>query len=174
MILGLCKISILTFYLRIFPHQKFRKFCYIILGWVALNTVVFTLSTLLQCIPISTNWTGWEKKGGREGGGAGAAGGGKLESRDGPAQRVGEQAARGGVVLVGAGESPREQVQQAGRRAGAHRAMAPASHRQPSAVSRTGTLPSGDLARKSAVCAGKAREVSSGQATPPRHHNPPN
>ena len=66
MILGLCKISILTFYLRIFPHQKFRKFCYIILGWVALNTVVFTLSTLLQCIPISTNWTGWEKKGGRD------------------------------------------------------------------------------------------------------------
>ncbi|PVH76347.1 hypothetical protein DL98DRAFT_592396 [Cadophora sp. DSE1049] len=66
LILGLSKISILTFYLRIFPHQKFRKTCYIILGWVALNTVVFTLTTLLQCIPISTNWNGWEEKGGRD------------------------------------------------------------------------------------------------------------
>ncbi|KAK0105147.1 hypothetical protein ONS96_004549 [Cadophora gregata f. sp. sojae] len=66
LILGLCKVSILMFYLRIFPHQEFRTACYVILVWVSLNTIVFSFLTLFQCIPISTNWNGWEKKGGRD------------------------------------------------------------------------------------------------------------
>ncbi|KAH9214074.1 hypothetical protein DL95DRAFT_524185 [Leptodontidium sp. 2 PMI_412] len=66
LILGLCKISIITFYLRIFPSQKFRITSYFILAWVILTTVLFMLLALLQCIPISLNYYGWETNGGRE------------------------------------------------------------------------------------------------------------
>ncbi|KAH7310924.1 hypothetical protein BKA65DRAFT_600984 [Rhexocercosporidium sp. MPI-PUGE-AT-0058] len=66
LILGLCKISIITFYLRIFPSQKFRYTCYVILAWVILTTVLFMLLTLFQCVPISINYFGWETNGGRD------------------------------------------------------------------------------------------------------------
>ncbi|KAL2062174.1 hypothetical protein VTL71DRAFT_6440 [Oculimacula yallundae] len=67
LILGLCKISMLTFYLRIFPSYKFRITCYILLAWVTLYTIVIMLLSLLQCIPISINYFGWGKDGGRDG-----------------------------------------------------------------------------------------------------------
>ncbi|KAG4428570.1 hypothetical protein IFR05_015945 [Cadophora sp. M221] len=66
LILGLCKISIITFYLRIFPSQKFRIASYFILGWVILTTLLFMLLALLQCIPISLNYYGWQTNGGRD------------------------------------------------------------------------------------------------------------
>ncbi|CZS91596.1 uncharacterized protein RCO7_07016 [Rhynchosporium graminicola] len=66
LILGLSKIAIITFYLRIFPYKRIRITCYVLLAWVALNTTLFMLTALLQCVPISLNYFGWGKDGGRK------------------------------------------------------------------------------------------------------------
>lgn len=53
------KLSILAFYLRIFPHATMRKLLW---GTISLSTVfiiVFDLVTIFQCRPISHKWTGW-------------------------------------------------------------------------------------------------------------------
>ncbi|XMA09444.1 hypothetical protein WAI453_002235 [Rhynchosporium graminicola] len=59
-VLGACKMSILMFYLRIFPSQAFRNWCFSLLGVVTMAMVVFQLMTLFQCWPISYNWHGWK------------------------------------------------------------------------------------------------------------------
>ncbi|RDW57104.1 hypothetical protein BP6252_13850 [Coleophoma cylindrospora] len=59
-ILGLCKISIVIFYLRIFPSPKFRVTCYIVIMWCVVNMVLIELLILFQCTPISFNWDGWK------------------------------------------------------------------------------------------------------------------
>lgn len=53
------KLSILAFYLRIFPHATMRKLLW---GTISLSTVliiVFDLVTIFQCKPISHKWAGW-------------------------------------------------------------------------------------------------------------------
>ncbi|CZR63695.1 uncharacterized protein PAC_13592 [Phialocephala subalpina] len=59
-ILGLCKISVLLFYLRIFPYFKCRFACYLLLVWVVVGTVSYQFLVLFQCLPISYNWEGWK------------------------------------------------------------------------------------------------------------------
>lgn len=61
-VISLCKISILIFYLRIFPYDKFRVACKIILVWVVVTMILFQMLSLLQCLPISYNWEGWKDK----------------------------------------------------------------------------------------------------------------
>lgn len=58
-VLVLTKISILFFYLRIFPQRKFRWACYAVMGWVGLSGTVFVFLQIFQCVPVSFVWEGW-------------------------------------------------------------------------------------------------------------------
>ncbi|OSS45433.1 hypothetical protein B5807_10410 [Epicoccum nigrum] len=57
---GLTKIAVLLFYLRIFPDQGLRKaiWCTIIL--CVLYIISFVTATALQCIPIRIAWEHWD------------------------------------------------------------------------------------------------------------------
>jgi hypothetical protein len=57
---GLTKISILLFYLRIFPDWKLRRAIYAMIGICGLYSVVFVTVTALQCIPVSMAWKKWD------------------------------------------------------------------------------------------------------------------
>jgi hypothetical protein len=58
--LGISKISILFFYLRVFPAKSFRMLTYSIMGLSAAYTVAFFIVTTWQCLPISLAWTQWD------------------------------------------------------------------------------------------------------------------
>jgi hypothetical protein len=58
--IGLTKISILLFYLRIFPDWKMRRAIYAMIGLCGLYSVVFVTVTALQCIPVSMAWKKWD------------------------------------------------------------------------------------------------------------------
>jgi hypothetical protein len=58
--LGLTKISLLCFLLRIFPNQKFRWATYAVMLVTALSTTVYVFLGIFQCIPVSFNWEGWK------------------------------------------------------------------------------------------------------------------
>lgn len=58
-VLVLTKISILFFYLRIFPQKKFRWACYAVMGWVGLSGLAFVFLQIFQCVPVSFVWEGW-------------------------------------------------------------------------------------------------------------------
>lgn len=53
------KVSILFFYLRIFPSPKFRIATFIVMGWVIVSNIIFIFMQIFQCIPINYNWEGW-------------------------------------------------------------------------------------------------------------------
>ncbi|KAK8108446.1 50S ribosomal protein L36e [Apiospora sp. TS-2023a] len=59
--LGVVKVSILLFYLRIFPkqsgHHRFRILCWVMIAAVSLYTVVHMLILIFQCWPTSYAWT---------------------------------------------------------------------------------------------------------------------
>ncbi|TDZ29569.1 hypothetical protein C8035_v005175 [Colletotrichum spinosum] len=59
-ILGLTKVSILCFYLRLFPHERFCRLCHALLAIVITTTILWATLALVQCIPISYNWNGWK------------------------------------------------------------------------------------------------------------------
>jgi hypothetical protein len=54
--LAAIKISILLFYLRIFPGRAFRIATYTILGFVALSSIIVIFLQIFQCTPIAYNW----------------------------------------------------------------------------------------------------------------------
>lgn len=56
----LTKISILAFYLRIFPRKAFRKWVYVLIGGNVLYFVVFEVITVFQCTPIDGAWRHWD------------------------------------------------------------------------------------------------------------------
>ncbi|RMZ66270.1 oxidase [Pyrenophora seminiperda CCB06] len=58
--LGISKISILFFYLRVFPAKSFRVLTYSVMGVAAAYTVAFFFATTIQCWPISLAWTQWD------------------------------------------------------------------------------------------------------------------
>lgn len=58
-VLVLTKISILFFYLRIFPQKKFRWACYGVMAWVGVSGVIFVFMQIFQCIPVNYVWEGW-------------------------------------------------------------------------------------------------------------------
>ncbi|KAI1300896.1 50S ribosomal protein L36e [Xylaria venustula] len=57
--LGFTKVSLLFFYLRVFPAPEFQRICYITMGVVTAAGIAFTLTSILYCMPISYIWTGW-------------------------------------------------------------------------------------------------------------------
>ncbi|KAK1982327.1 CFEM domain-containing protein [Colletotrichum cereale] len=58
--LGLTKISVLFFYLRIFPNKSFRYATYATMSYIALSTTILLFMQIFQCIPFSYNWDGWK------------------------------------------------------------------------------------------------------------------
>lgn len=51
------KVSVLCFYLHLFPERKFKLACYIVLGIMVVGGTGFILFDVLQCMPISAGWT---------------------------------------------------------------------------------------------------------------------
>ncbi|KAK1561734.1 uncharacterized protein LY79DRAFT_173838 [Colletotrichum navitas] len=60
LILGLARTSVLCFYVRLFPYERFCRPCYALLTIIATSTVIFIVLSIVQCVPISYNWEGWK------------------------------------------------------------------------------------------------------------------
>ncbi|KAF1846063.1 uncharacterized protein K460DRAFT_431062 [Cucurbitaria berberidis CBS 394.84] len=58
--LAISKISILFFYLRVFPAKEFRLKIYAVMGVCVAYTIAFFFATTLQCIPVSMAWNQWD------------------------------------------------------------------------------------------------------------------
>lgn len=56
---AMLKISILFFYLRIFPDKQIRQLLYGTLVVVVLFGIAFIMTAALQCLPVEYNWTAW-------------------------------------------------------------------------------------------------------------------
>ncbi|KAK8013471.1 hypothetical protein PG991_009064 [Apiospora marii] len=56
----LIKVAILCFYLRVFPHDRFRTLVYVAIGVVVVSALVFLALQIAQCIPVSLVWEGWK------------------------------------------------------------------------------------------------------------------
>ena len=59
-ILCLTKLSILCFYLRIFPQSTFRRATFLVIAWVVLSTLVLLGLQIFQCVPVPYVWEGWK------------------------------------------------------------------------------------------------------------------
>lgn len=57
--LCLTKVSMLFFYLRIFPNRKFWYAAYGAMAFVIVPTITFIFMQIFQCIPVSYIWEGW-------------------------------------------------------------------------------------------------------------------
>jgi hypothetical protein len=44
------------FYLQIFPTPRIRIVCYVIMGWIIVNTLIIFLLTIFSCTPIQAFW----------------------------------------------------------------------------------------------------------------------
>ncbi|OJD31451.1 cfem domain-containing protein [Diplodia corticola] len=58
--LGVSKISILFFYLRVFPAKEFRNVIYVVMAFSVAYTICFGIVTALQCRPVSYAWNQWD------------------------------------------------------------------------------------------------------------------
>lgn len=58
--IALTKISILLFYLRIFPQAGLRKAIWFTIVLCVLYIITFVTATALQCIPIRFAWERWD------------------------------------------------------------------------------------------------------------------
>ncbi|KAI1264775.1 hypothetical protein F5Y18DRAFT_78615 [Xylariaceae sp. FL1019] len=54
--LAFLKLSILSFYGRIFPQRSFHYWLWAVSGLVVTWDIAFTLTTILQCVPVSYSW----------------------------------------------------------------------------------------------------------------------
>jgi hypothetical protein len=57
-LLGLCKSSVLLFYLRIFPYKGACLTRHMVLVAFGICTIVYQFLIVFQCMPISYNWEG--------------------------------------------------------------------------------------------------------------------
>lgn len=58
--LPVTKISILLFYLKIFPARKIRIMCWVLIGLNAAYFIAFELVSIFQCRPIAGAWKAWD------------------------------------------------------------------------------------------------------------------
>ncbi|KAK6197669.1 separin protein [Pestalotiopsis sp. IQ-011] len=58
--LAIGKISILLFYLRVFPQQNFRYMVFVMIALNAMYAVGFGLAVVLQCTPVDGAWRSWD------------------------------------------------------------------------------------------------------------------
>ncbi|CEN59242.1 hypothetical protein ASPCAL01694 [Aspergillus calidoustus] len=61
--IALTKISILCFYLRVFPRREFRILVYIAIGINVAYIIVFDLISIFQCSPVQGAWHRWDETG---------------------------------------------------------------------------------------------------------------
>ncbi|KAL2846401.1 hypothetical protein BJY01DRAFT_234642 [Aspergillus pseudoustus] len=61
--IALTKISILCFYLRVFPRREFRRLVFIAIGLNVAYIIVFDLISIFQCRPIQGAWLRWDQSG---------------------------------------------------------------------------------------------------------------
>jgi hypothetical protein len=59
-LLPFTKISILFFYLRIFPEKRFRRIVYVLIACNVSYAITFVLISVFQCRPLSGAWTRWD------------------------------------------------------------------------------------------------------------------
>ncbi|KAF3796970.1 hypothetical protein GCG54_00005385 [Colletotrichum gloeosporioides] len=57
----LTKISVLIFYLRIFPNKSFRRATYATITYIVTSMMVILFLQIFQCTPINFNWDGWKR-----------------------------------------------------------------------------------------------------------------
>ena len=57
--LALTKISILCFYLRVFPNRWFRVTAWLVMAWVGISGIIFVFMEIFQCNPVAYTWQGW-------------------------------------------------------------------------------------------------------------------
>lgn len=60
--IAMTKISILLFYLRIFPDRSFRLWAHITLAFCVLYILGFVPAIIAQCIPVSLAWERWDSQ----------------------------------------------------------------------------------------------------------------
>ncbi|KAH8674367.1 hypothetical protein BGZ60DRAFT_526338 [Tricladium varicosporioides] len=58
--LSMVRVSILCFYLRIFPQKIFRGIIFAIIACNIVYGTAFILVSIFQCIPVHAAWTGWD------------------------------------------------------------------------------------------------------------------
>ncbi|KAI0478211.1 hypothetical protein F4859DRAFT_478987 [Xylaria cf. heliscus] len=58
--LPLTRISILCFYLRVFPQERIRWASFALIGLNLANFIAFVIATIFQCFPIYGAWTFWD------------------------------------------------------------------------------------------------------------------
>lgn len=57
---ALTKISVLLFYLRIFPNTKLRRAIWFTIVLCVLYLIAFVTADALQCLPIDIAWERWD------------------------------------------------------------------------------------------------------------------
>lgn len=62
--LGLCKLLVLFFYLRIFPNKRFRLAAYAVIAYISVYTVLAVFLLSFQCVPAHYIWEAWRAKAG--------------------------------------------------------------------------------------------------------------
>lgn len=60
--LPLTKISILLFYLKIFPRKEIRVACWVLIGVNVAYLITYVLISVFQCKPIAGAWKAWDKE----------------------------------------------------------------------------------------------------------------
>ncbi|KAH6972889.1 hypothetical protein BKA56DRAFT_691503 [Ilyonectria sp. MPI-CAGE-AT-0026] len=60
--LPVTKISILLFYLKIFPNREIRIACWVLIGLNVGYFIAFELVSIFQCSPIEGAWRAWDKE----------------------------------------------------------------------------------------------------------------
>ena len=54
--LGLFKASLIAFYLQIFQERRFRIFCWAVIGFIAVCTIIIQFLTIFPCTPVQSFW----------------------------------------------------------------------------------------------------------------------
>lgn len=62
MCLGLTKIALLAFYLKVFPNEGFRRVCWATASTCLVLFPTFSIFTVFYCTPVSYTWEGWTGK----------------------------------------------------------------------------------------------------------------
>ncbi|KAH7021288.1 uncharacterized protein B0I36DRAFT_388026 [Microdochium trichocladiopsis] len=60
LLLALTKISVLGFYLRVFPSRGFRNIVFITMGLIIATSFAFIVAQIFQCWPIESIWLAWQ------------------------------------------------------------------------------------------------------------------
>lgn len=60
--LTLTKLSILAFFLRIFPDHNFRRMVHGTVAFIIVMSATFLVLFMLQSVPMKVSWEGWKEK----------------------------------------------------------------------------------------------------------------